>query len=47
MSAGIENDYVKPDDSRVYAHTKVVGGGESTTIEITHSFVRSLDIGRL
>lgn len=32
MSAGIENDYVKPDDSRVYAHTKVVGGGESTTI---------------
>lgn len=32
MSAGIENNYVKPNDERVYAHTKVIGGGESTTI---------------
>lgn len=32
MSAGAENNYVKPEDDRVYAHTDVVGGGESTTI---------------
>lgn len=32
MSAGPSNDYVKPDDERVYAYTKVIGGGESTTI---------------
>lgn len=27
--AGLEANYVKPGDSRVVAHTKVVGGGES------------------
>lgn len=32
MSAGLENNYVKPNDERVYASTKVVGGGESTSI---------------
>jgi azurin len=32
MSAGIENSYVKPNDDRVYAFTKVIGGGESTSI---------------
>ncbi|CAE6930595.1 azurin [Vibrio alginolyticus] len=32
MSAGIENNYIKPDDSRVYAHTDVIGGGESTSV---------------
>lgn len=32
MSAGVDNAYVKPNDARVYAHTKVIGGGESTKI---------------
>lgn len=32
MSAGLTNNYIKPNDSRVLAHTKVIGGGESTTI---------------
>ncbi|NVC96033.1 azurin, partial [Vibrio natriegens] len=32
MNAGADNNYVKPDDERVYAHTEVVGGGESTSI---------------
>ncbi|NOI14097.1 azurin [Vibrio hepatarius] len=32
MSAGLENNYVKPGDERVYAHTKVIGGGESTSV---------------
>ena len=29
MSAGLDNNYLKPDDARVIAHTKVIGGGES------------------
>ena len=32
MSAGIDSNYVKADDNRVLASTKVIGGGESTTI---------------
>jgi len=32
MQAGLENEYVKPDDERVIAHTPVIGGGEETTI---------------
>jgi azurin len=27
--AGLENNYVKPGDNRVIAHTKVIGGGEA------------------
>ena len=29
MSAGLDNNYIKPGDTRVIAHTKVVGAGES------------------
>ena len=32
MSAGADNSYIKQDDPRVIAHTKLVGGGESTSI---------------
>jgi len=32
ISAGLDNDYLKPDDERVLAATEVIGGGESTTI---------------
>ncbi|CAM3108852.1 azurin [Vibrio neptunius] len=32
MSAGLANNYVKPDDPRVYAFTKIIGGGESTSV---------------
>lgn len=32
ISAGLENDYVKPGDDRVIAATEQIGGGESTTI---------------
>jgi len=32
LTAGIANNYVKPNDARVIAHTKVVGGGESTSV---------------
>lgn len=36
-SAGLANDYVKPGDSRVIAHTKIIGGGEtaSTTFKVS------------
>src|SRR3546814_4230199 len=33
MAAGLDNDYVKPDDARVIAHTPVIGGGESTSVK--------------
>lgn len=32
IAAGIANNYVKPGDTRVIAHTKVVGGGESDSV---------------
>ena len=32
MAAGLANDYVKPDDARVIAYTKIIGGGESTSV---------------
>ncbi len=32
MAAGLDNNYIKPDDPRVIAHTEVVGGGESSSV---------------
>ena len=32
--AGAASDYLKPDDTRVIAHTKVIGGGESATATV-------------
>jgi azurin len=32
MPAGLEKDYVKAGDTRIIAHTKVVGGGETTSV---------------
>jgi len=36
-TAGIDHDYVKPDDADVIAHTKLIGGGEtaSTTFKVS------------
>ena len=31
-TAGINNEYVKPDDARVIAHSKVIGAGEKTAV---------------
>ena len=33
IDAGIDNDFVKPDDKRVLAHTKLVGGGETAEVK--------------
>lgn len=32
MQAGLDSDYVKPDDPRVIAHTEIIGGGETTSV---------------
>ena len=31
IAAGLDKNYVKPADARVIAHTKIIGGGESTS----------------
>lgn len=40
MKAGLANQYIKPKDTRVIAATKVVGGGESTTIRFSTEGLR-------
>lgn len=32
MAASLDTDFVKPGDTRVVAYTKVIGGGESTSV---------------
>ena len=34
VKAGIANNYLKPKDARVIASSKLVGGGETTTVKI-------------
>ncbi|MET0357183.1 MAG: azurin [Cellvibrio sp.] len=34
MAAGLDKNYLKPDDARVIAATKVIGGGETTSVEV-------------
>lgn len=34
MKAGLASDYIKPGDARIIAHSKVVGGGESTSVSV-------------
>ncbi|MBQ4838578.1 MULTISPECIES: azurin [Pseudoalteromonas] len=44
MRAGVKNSYVKPNDPRVFAYTKVIGGGESTSITFsTKSMSKDLE----
>lgn len=31
-TAGLKNDYIKSDDARVIAHTKVIGAGETASV---------------
>jgi len=39
-SAGLDNGYVKPGDSRVIAHTKLIGGGETTSVSFPVSKIK-------
>lgn len=34
LKAGLDNNYLKAGDTRVIAHTRIVGGGESDTVKI-------------
>jgi azurin len=40
MSAGFANDHVKKGDTRVIAHTKIVGGGQNTSITFPTSALK-------
>ena len=40
MSAGIANNYLAPGDKKVLASTKIVGGGESTTVTFATSLLK-------
>jgi len=39
-TASFANDHIKPGDTRVIAHTKIVGGGQSTTITFPTSALK-------
>lgn len=34
MAAGLDKNYVKPGDARVIVASKMIGGGESTTVDV-------------
>jgi azurin len=40
LNAGLANDYVAPGDKRVLAHTKVIGGGETTSVTFAATLLR-------
>ncbi len=39
LGAGLANNYLAPGDKRVLAHTKVIGGGESTSVTFSTSIL--------
>ena len=41
MAAGLDKDYLKAGDTRVIAHTKVVGGGESDSVAVDVSKLKA------
>jgi azurin len=41
IGAGLANNYIKPGDKRVIAHTKVIGGGESTSVTFSTSALKA------
>ena len=40
MSAGFANDHIKKGDTRVIAHTKIIGGGQTTSIKFPTSSLK-------
>jgi azurin len=41
MGAGLANDYVASADKRVLAHTKVIGGGQTTSVTFATSSLKA------
>lgn len=39
--AGLADNYIKPGDTRVIAHTKVIGGGESTSVSFKPALLKA------
>jgi azurin len=40
LSAGIANDHIKKGDTRVIAHTKIIGGGQTTSVTFPTSALK-------
>ena len=40
LGAGLANDYVAPGDKRVLAHTKIIGGGQTTSVTFPTSLLK-------
>jgi len=40
MGAGLPNDYLKKGDTRVIAHTKIIGGGQTATVKFPTSALK-------
>ncbi len=40
MGAGLANDYVAAGDKRVLAHTKIIGGGDTTSVTFASSLLK-------
>src|ERR1700716_966142 len=40
LGAGLASDFVAPGDQRVLAHTKTIGGGESTSVTFATSILK-------
>ena len=50
-AAGLDSNYVKPNDTRVVAHTKVIGGGQTDAqlikeVDVEHVIYSSHDVVR-
>ena len=40
LSAGLPNDHIKKGDTRVIAHTKLIGGGQTTSVTFPTSALK-------
>ena len=40
LAAGIANDHIKKGDARVIAHTKIIGGGQTTSVKFPTSLLK-------
>jgi azurin len=40
LTAGVANDHIKKGDARVIAHTKLIGGGQSTSVKFSTSTLK-------
>jgi azurin len=41
MTAGLANDHIKKGDARVIAHTKMIGGGQTTSVKFPTSVLKN------